>query len=355
MSPIRQLSLFALPALVLAACGGDGAANPPGNSPPGADAAAHADVEVRDDAVGDDAGGASDAGDGATASDAPEPSDAKSRVAKFDADAAAAVCARLASCCSGADYSTYWAQYQTELYGMKTGEVPPADKCVATLESAFHKLHDRWVASIGRGRMRFDADKAEKCVRALTDAACGVPLTQALYDGSCFGNRAATFEKLAKPGDTCEDVGDGTYNGECAPDLGFCEGPSSKYPTRKCVAWRKPGDECSIMPTWQFCDTRKGSNCDGGSPTKPGKCSEYGGTIKLGASCAAATGPTNLCEAGTYCDFNSGKCAALKADGEACKYDDECKTAHAFTCLPFDPLGAGGKCGSAAFCGKGAK
>ena len=90
-------------------------------------------------------------------------------------------------------------------------------------------------------------------------------------------------------------------------------------------------------------------SCEGGNASTPGTCSGAPIARKLGVGCGAATGPIELCVAGTYCDGDTNLCAATKADGAACKYDDECKTNRPYSCSPF----GGGTCGSNTFCVQG--
>lgn len=312
-----------------------------------ADASADAATEV-----GGEGGVDASAPDAETGADA----DLKGDVTAFAKGWAAAVCARLADCCSDADAATFFRQFQSAPYTLPAGTTVAAKDCAATVEAQLAVLHGKWVPSIGRGRMRFDAAKGAACIAAVEKAACGTALTTALFDPKCTDVRATeVFTKVGKLGDTCQDLGDTTFNGECDAALGYCDGPPSKVTDRRCVAWRKPGEQCSAVPNWWFCDTRRGSSCEGGSPSKPGTCSRLGKVLPLGATCAADTGPIDECETGTYCDDATGKCTAQKADGAPCHWNYECKSAWPFSCSPVDPLGAGGTCGSKAFCGKGTK
>lgn len=282
--------------------------------------------------------------------------DVEAGVAAYAKGWAAAVCKRLADCCSEADAAVFFRQFQAAPYTLPAGTVVAPKDCVATVEAQLAVLHGKWVPSIGRGRMRFDAAKGAACVSAVEKAACGTGLSVALFDPKCADIRATeVFAKVGKLGDPCQDLGDSTFNGECDPAVGHCDGPPSKVTDRRCVAWRKPGEQCSAVPNWWFCDTRRGSSCEGGSPSKPGTCSRLGKVLPLGATCGADTGPIDECEAGTYCDDTTRKCTAQKADGAACHWNYECKSAWPFSCSPVDPLGAGGTCGNTSFCAKGAK
>lgn len=280
-------------------------------------------------------------GDAAT----PPGADVSAAVKGFDADLAAAVCARLTACCADADYALFFGRFTEKPYTLKSA--PPAASCAAELAGQLAILHDRWVASVGRGRMTYDAARAKRCVADVGAAACGAPLNDLLYGAACLGVRGnEVFAKVAPVGSPCEDLGDGTYYGECDPAGGYCD------ETKRCAPWRKTGESCGILtqdagPAKRlFC--APSLNCDGQTLKSPGKCSGPPVTRGLGESCDASSGPTELCAAGTFCDlFGSGKCTALKPDGADCQYDDECATAGVFTCGP-----TGAKtCGNTATCG----
>lgn len=270
-------------------------------------------------------------------------------VAKLDADLAKAICAKLGSCCATAEYQAFFARFQTKPFSLEPGKFPAPGECVDTVRDQLALLHGKWLPSIERGRMTFDAAKGAACVAAIEAATCGPTLASAVEDPTCFDLRETTvFKKIAPIGSPCVDLGDTTFNGECDPELGYCDGPPSKVTDRKCVPWRKEGEECAIVPTWQFCNTRKGANCDGMTPTKPGKCSANAKTAALGESCTALSGPLIDCAAGTYC-ADSGKCEAKKTDGTACTYDYECATTRARSCYPAT-TGAAATCGSSTWC-----
>lgn len=276
--------------------------------------------------------------------DAP-PSDASSGVdadvtktiAAFDEALASAVCARLASCCADSDYATYFQQFQAEPFDLKAA--PPRASCASTLAHELGIVHGKWAKSISVGRMTLDPVRAQKCIADVEAAACGVPLATTLYDAACFGVRGnQVFTKIAPVGAACEDIGDGTFYGECDPSLGYCG--SSK----KCEAWKKTGEPCSITPTRAFCAPDLA--CDGLTPSKPGTCTEPPIVRAVGEPCGSVSGPFIECAAGAYCDYFVSKCVAKKADGVACQTDEECATAHPYTCTPY----GNGTCGSSSFC-----
>lgn len=278
--------------------------------------------------------------------------DVTAAVAKFDADAATKICAKLTACCSDADFKSYMNNYTGAPYTVPADKIPPIADCQKTVQAQLKGLHDKWVASIKRGRMSYDPAKAASCLATIDAAACGPILSRAIFDEACFGVRNnEVFEKTAKIGDPCEDLGDSTFYGECDPTLGYCDGPPSKVTDRRCVPWRKQGEDCSAVPLWKFCDTRNGAVCEGGSASVPGKCSRNGKSIPLGGSCGASSGPIDDCVTGSFCDETTMKCVATKKDGDACHWNYECASLYPYSCYPADPLGAGGKCGSKAFCG----
>ncbi|MBS2017609.1 MAG: hypothetical protein JST00_32320 [Deltaproteobacteria bacterium] len=255
----------------------------------------------------------------------------------FDAALASAICGRLSACCAAADRNAFFGQFQSPPYDLKAP--PSTTECAATLTAQLGKLHKKWAGSAALGRVTFDASRAKACVASMNGAACGVPLATALYDRACLGTRGnEVFKKVTPLGAACDDIKDGTFFGECDPTKGFC-GTS-----KKCEPWRKTGEDCGFTPTRMFC--APDLSCEGGTPSKPGKCSAAPIMRNLGEPCGAPTGPLELCNAGLYCEESTKKCAATKADGAACQFDDECTTFHPYSCSPF----GGGTCGANSYC-----
>jgi hypothetical protein len=280
---------------------------------------------------------------------APPPADAAPPTTSFDApvrafdDAlATAICTRLAACCSDADYALFFARFHDKPYNLSTTPTPP--QCATVLGQTLWTLHSKWAASASRGRIAFDAARGQSCVASMSAAACGVPLSVALNDDRCLGLRGnEVFRKTTPIGSACQDIGDGTFYGECDPALGFC---GSSF---TCEPWAKTGEPCQLVPTRKFCAADLA--CDGATPSAPGSCSPPPVTKKLGEGCGANTGPLELCETGTYCDYVAMTCLPLKADGASCAADDECASAHPYTCTP---AGAG-TCGTNSFCSGGSQ
>lgn len=255
----------------------------------------------------------------------------------FDASLAAAVCKRLDACCSQVNREAFFQLYTAPPFDLTS--TPSSSECAAVLATQLGKLHERWAASMGLRRIKFDAPRAASCVAGIDAAACGVPLVGVLFDAACFGARNnEVFAKVTPIGAACQDIKDGTFYGECDPKLGFCGSSGT------CEVWRKTGETCGVLPKRMFC--APALSCEGGSPSQPGTCSGPPVTHQAGESCAAASGPLELCVAGTYCHGDTGKCAATKADGTSCQYDEECVTNHPYSCTPF----GGGTCGSDTFC-----
>jgi hypothetical protein len=330
-SPLRIMLVALAGALPIAvACGDDATSTP---------AAAPAATEAPTATPGSSSGGpAAPDPDASAPTDGGRDAKAPPAIAAFDKAIAAAVCERLTSCCAKTDYDTYFAQFQGKPYELASA--PPAAQCATVLAETLGRLHEqKWGPSIALGRMAFDDARGAKCVADVKAAACGVPLTETLYEPECFGIRGnEVFKKTNPVGAACDDIGDTTFNGECNPALGYCG--SSK----KCEAWKLPGEDCSVIPTRQFC--RADLACDGLAPNAPGKCTAAPIMKNMGEECLAVTGPFLRCPANAYCDFDTKVCTPKKADGQACGGDDQCATFHPFSCSPLP----GGTCGTTSFC-----
>ncbi len=285
-----------------------------------------------------DAGLTTDAAPAANDDASPAAGGSVSEARAFRSAVAKAVCAKLDACCSGANRDAYFGQFRDKPYEL-TATPAPAD-CERVLGDTLGKLHDKYQPSLERGAVVFDRAKAESCVASVNTAACGVPLATAFFASDCWGPRGKVFLKKRALGEACENIGDGTYYGECDPAFGFCGNVS-----KTCEPWKRTNEACTLIGTWAFC--APGLNCDNASPSRPGKCSAAAVTVALGASCTALSGPTTLCGSDAFCNYTSGKCEAKKADGQACQNDEECTTGHPFSCSPF----GAGTCGQTTFCG----
>ena len=255
----------------------------------------------------------------------------------FRTQVAKAVCTTLDRCCASTDHAAYFNQFREKPYELSAA--PSATDCERVLGETLGKLHDKWLPSVERGTIAFDRTKAAACVASVESTTCGASLATTLYGSDCWGPRGKVFLKTVALGEACENIGDGTYYGECDPALGFCGNVS-----KRCEPWKTSAQDCSLIGTWAFCTP--GLNCDNATPSRPGKCSAAPITVAIGAACTALSGPTTLCNEDAFCNYDTGKCEAKKADGVACKYDDECTTAHPFTCSPF----GAGSCGQNSYC-----
>ena len=158
-------------------------------------------------------GPGADGGSGGADASVADPASISSAVAAYDAALAAAVCQRLASCCSPANTAAFFQQYMNPPYDLKT--TPSAAECVTSLTVQLGKLHQKWAASAALGRMSFRPVRGQACVTGVSGAMCGAPLTSALFDSACFGTRGnEVFVKLTPIGAACKDIKDGTFYGE---------------------------------------------------------------------------------------------------------------------------------------------
>jgi hypothetical protein len=321
---VPNLSIAAVAVALGALCGACSSAEAGASPDPGTDAGIAADAASPADAA-------------APASDAASV-DPVAAATAFRANVAKAVCAKLAGCCSQADRDAYFGQFREKPYELAA--TPSDAACETVLAATLGKLHDKYLPSIARGSIAFDATKAAACVDAVKTATCGVPLANALFgDNGCWGPRGKVFLKKVPLGGACENIADGTYYGECDPAFGFCGNVS-----KTCEPWKRTNEDCTIVGTWAFC--APGLNCDNATPSRPGKCSAAPVTVAIGQACNALSGPTTLCASDAFCNYTTGKCQAKKADGAACQYDDECQTGHPFSCSPF----GAGTCGQRTYC-----
>ena len=175
-----------------------------------------------------------------------------SAIKKYDTDYAAAVCVRLTACCTApADYGAFFERFLPDSRGRATPPytllaVPSAASCAKELAEQLNLLHSQWGKSVTDNRMKYDLARAQRCVSDVTAAACGPALAKALFprdkgDGCLDAHDNEVFTKFLKPGAACSDIKDTTFFGECDPAFGFCDG-------KACVAWRRPGETCSVTP-----------------------------------------------------------------------------------------------------------
>lgn len=263
--------------------------------------------------------------------------DITNTIQAYDAAIAKAICAKLSECCSSTDYALYFDGYKSKPFDL-TAPPPPA-QCEATLATQLGKLHGKWATSVTLGRINYVPARAAKCITDFNAATCGPTFLKTLGNPACLSARDnEVFVKVAPTGAACTDIADGSFYGECDPKFGYCGSD------KRCNAWQTKDQPCSITPTRLFC--APDLTCLNPTPSKPGKCSGPSLARQLGDTCGSSSGPMQICVAGTFCNWDTGVCEAQKPDGASCKFDDECTSERAYTCMPF----GAGTCGQV-FCG----
>ena len=330
--PFAIVSLFAVAGFAACSTTDDAGA---GTIAAPTDPEVEADADVETGAAPGDATAGDARVDGALPPDPPPTAAVVAAVKSYRESLAAAICTRLASCCSDASYDIYFAQYEASPFKLTAS--PPRNQCATVLAETLAKRYDLYLPAVSLGRMTFDANKAQSCISGVNAAACGLPITSALYDAACFGLRGSeVFRRLGTLGASCKQLKDGTFNGDCDVGVGYCAANGT------CSAWSQAGESCKIFGQFQLC--APALNCENDTPTKAGACSGPPLTRSIGQSCGATSGPLELCAPGSFCE--NSFCVARKNDGAACKFDDECTSSHPFTC---SPVGAG-TCGTKTFC-----
>lgn len=272
-----------------------------------------------------------------------------------------AQCGALERCCNDGDRQAFFAPFaqdqrlSAELRARvpSSGQLSPSS-CRALLRDIadVHPLGP-WVRAVAAGRVQFDAAAAETCLAALTTATCGRPVSEALYDSTCFGFsppeggavQRKVFTRTAAGGESCVPLADGVGGnlyGTCDPHRAFCCnrhadgscGPVSAGTEGVCVAVSQVAQGCNIAPL-QLCAT--GLDCDGHS----GTCTApKTGPLALGATCASGADLLGEC-VGSWCDFaGTNTCLAYKPDGAVCQLGLECTSG---AC-------SHGVCGAPTFC-----
>ena len=347
----------------------DAAPDVPADAAPGVDGADGAAPDSADIDGTADGSDAMDAGveSGLDAADA-QP-DGGAAVDALTQVAATAICGALFRCCDGASMNDYFAAATAKpSLSSFAIEVPPAvtldeAECLDVVKRMLDVVPFKdWVALAKAGHVAFDDAAAADCAATLESAACGQPLADALFDGTCFGfeppaggaSQRAAFHRSAGVGDGCQVLtSDGFgagFFGTCDPSVGFCCYEAAANPgecampgeglTGTCVAAGNVGDNCSSMPPLQLC--RTGLSCDGYTA----KCdADVDASLAIGDPCAD-TSWTLLgdCVDG-WCDlFGSKACEPWKVDGDSCFASSECSSR---TCKDD---GAGSVCMPWTFC-----
>lgn len=309
------------------------------------DAAPDSDLDASaDDGAGDDGGGSDGSGGGGSGSGG---GDGVGEGLPIDAlidDAAAAWCDAVLRCCDGEDQAWAFAGWREDArIAHLSGRFPPdvtldAASCTAVVSEAWPELWiGDWLEAHGSGLVGYDGAEADACIAELEVAACGDPVIDAMFDGTCFGSSAPAggdqqrrvFERTATEG-TCVPIADGfggLYYGSCDPSEAFCcidAGTGcSPYPVPgdvgDCVPASGLGEACDALPPMQLCET--GLECI------EGRCEAISyEALALGEACYDSSNFSllGLCE-DSWCDlFGSAACEPLKADGDACFGGEEC-------------------------------
>lgn len=290
-------------------------------------------------------------------------------IAAFAREFAQAACARATTCCGPEEeYASALGMFNEGRFNpdlpVGSATTPSRAACAAELQKRIESLTAHYAASTLQGRMAFDAARARKCVDDLRAAACGPEIVAAITTNACIdGRRSAVFQKIAKPGEVCADLHDGTLLGDCDPRLGFCARmvrgagkDASVDTTGKCHAWPEHGEACGPDKDARYivyCNTLQGADC---SDIVGGTCTRNGRELALGAACELPSGtPFDTCPPGAYCgsaaDGGTKTCLLQRQDGEPCSDLAECVTRLPFSCArPID--GGDFVCGQRRFCAK---
>jgi hypothetical protein len=283
----------------------------------------------------------------------------------FTKDAASAVCGALFRCCDPGSVRAFFEPLAADerLKGFAS-KLPPqatidSEGACATLLGEMYGVapFGDWLAQVAKGQVAFLPKAFDACVGELGSAACGLPVTAALYDGTCFGFAAPSggaeqrsmFARSGDAGAACSPIKDGigsSFYGTCDPTKAFCcyDDPAKPgacgFPFEgdgtpragTCKAVSAVGAPCDALKNIQLCKT--GDTCDG----KTGKCvAEKSGTLAKGQTCIDAS--YNLlgdCQ-DSYCDvLGTKKCEPLKATGAKCDGHDQCESGscESFACAP---------------------
>lgn len=283
----------------------------------------------------------------------------------FLADASGAVCGALFRCCDAGSVRDFFAPLADEpRFEGFVAKLPPnatiasESECGALLAEMFAVApFGDWLAQVSAGKVGYDPAAFEACVGELGSAACGSPVTAALYDGTCFGIAApaggsaqrSMFERVDGAGASCVPIKDGvgaSFYGTCDPNEAFCcyDDPTKPgacgFPFEAdgtprvgtCKTASAVGGACEALKDIQLCKT--GDTCD----SSTGKC-VASKTGALGAGQLCIDSSYNLlgdCE-DSFCDvLGSKKCEPLKTEGQSCNGHDQCESGscEGYACTP---------------------
>lgn len=290
---------------------------------------------------------------------------------QLTASVASSICNALFRCCNAQDVEDYFFSYANNQELQDLGyddQLPPnaalADEaaCTALVAEMLDIVpFGDWMAQANAGKVTYHPDAARTCADTLDAATCGVEVSSALFDSTCFGFNApvgptqrSIFTRTMGPGDDgCVPLRDGTgarFFGTCNPLEAFCcyekagvtgcafpfDGDGNPR-TGTCQAVSLENEACSGgLDNVQLCQT--GLDCD----FDENVCVAPGTTpLQVGEDCIDSS--FNLlgeCQ-DSWCDMTgSSKCEPYKADGESCVFPQECENG---AC-------EGGVCGSPSYC-----
>ena len=257
------------------------------------------------------------------------------------------ICTQILNCCDATSQEQYFANYanHTALSEYQSLLPPQATLSEEECPQLIAEMMDKtWLGSwnevLTKGEVVFEESAFASCLNELETASCGEELTEALFDGTCFGFRApeggekqrSYLSRTHTSGMSCQPIADGLgglYYGSCDPTESFCciasENGCDPFPTLSdvgtCQSSSKEGESCSIEEPIQLCST--GFDCDYTSNTciRPNTQLLQQGDVCYHPSTYEVLGD---CE-NSWCDlFGSSQCEPLKTEGEECIFPESC-------------------------------
>jgi len=260
-----------------------------------------------------------------------------------------AICDALFRCCSD-DLDTYFAPLRSsEFLAAFYDRLPPAveltaGECPALMAEVLRvEPFGDWVEAARAGKVTFDSEGFHVCMSQLTNAECGEPLRNALFDGQCFGlsapigGRRAYFARTQGEGEACAPINDGVgsrFYGTCNSKSQFCCYVDEANPERGCTfpydgdgVSRKgtcksasaSGQTCQFNWPLQLCSTGLECGFDDGVCFEP-----VYETLAIGDVCFEDFSSLGWCGEG-FCDhLGSERCEVLRPNGAECVTWSEC-------------------------------
>lgn len=202
----------------------------------------------------------------------------------------------LAACGGGMDFEDYDAAYAEALcqHRARCGELSDESACVRQTREILQALSDagqptlvQYSGSLAAGRLRFDGDKAEACLRRFRDGACGQESEECeVLTGQQGDGAPCHITEECGPTSYCH----GASVPECTP--GRCTprpGLGEKLPQDGQNGWCAPG----LWPVEGICQP----------------------LVAEGGACGEAR-----CDSGLICSWNGASlaCRRYSAEGESC-------------------------------------